>query len=195
MTHPWQLGWPEEANQRMRELHAEGLSATESAKKLALEFGVTVSRNAVISKWYRGGLTKGSAAAPTLGALKAPAVAKGPPNPVGANASRTYDEPPVAGALTERQKAVDAIAKAPKVMLDPAWGGCRWPLYRTTEAGEPLSCCNDRPNGKAYCAGHQRLAFIKTIPADQRAAEQALGSANRAAGGNPGGLKFSPRAA
>jgi hypothetical protein len=172
--------WPEPAVDRLKAMYLAGQSAAQTAKAISAEFGASISRLAVSGKINRLGLsrtvTQANEAQKAHGArraaarnLKAPPVPKGPPNPVGANASRTYEAPPVDGPLTDRQKAVDAIAISPKVMLDPAWGGCRWPLYRTTSDGTPLSCCNDRPAGKQYCPGHHRLAFQATRPADAKA--------------------------
>lgn len=49
--------WTEERSSRLRALHSEGLSASQIARLLNVEFGMDKTRNAIIGKLHRFGLT------------------------------------------------------------------------------------------------------------------------------------------
>lgn len=185
---------------RLKELIGLGNSAVQIAKLLSTEFG-RVSRSGVLGKARRMGLTLGDAARAkeirTIHVRRI--VAASPPPVVKAPAAIPSQAPTQAFTPSnpERAERIDAIATEPKTLLDPAFGGCRWPLYRTAEDGSHLFCCNARPVGRPYCDGHARFATTKTLPAQMKAEEQSLTNANQKAnrGSQANNLVFSPRAA
>lgn len=172
---------------RLKALLTQGHSAAQAANVLSKEF-VAVSRAAVIGKASRMGLTLGNPKrAQEVRTIQVRRIAASSPAPIA----------PLPASLTNpsRLAEVDAIATAPKVITDPAFGGCRWPLHRTSEDGQTLHCCNSR-EAAPYCPGHARLAFAKTQPSDARRAEAAQIAANQKAnaGAHRNALTFSPRA-
>lgn len=187
------FSWHDAAVSRLKVLHGRGDTFTQIARALSVEFGAPISRNAAIGKISRLGLS-GSAETVKIKReafaarramarpLKAPPVAKGPPNPTGSNSIKRVHVAPVETAPTasaaEREREIDAIAANPKVMLDPAWSGCRWPLFRTADDGAILSCCNTKPFGQPYCEGHQRLNFQKARTPEQIAADAKIWARN-----------------
>lgn len=181
-----------EAADLLASLHRQGKSFTEIAKALSAQFKTPVSRSAAIGKAQRLGLCgtkedarqlqlkRGEARRLELGIakreLKAPTVKKAGPNPIGANSSRTYAPLPVM-TISERQVYLDAIAADPKTISDPAFGGCRWPLYRAADDGQTIMCCNARET-VPYCAGHTRFAFQKHRTPDQIEADAEVWASN-----------------
>lgn len=183
------FSWSPEAVEALKTMHGNGKSFTEIAKALSVQFKTPISRSAAIGKAQRSGLCgtkedarqkqlkRGAARRLELGIiqraprpLRAPPVAKGAPNPIGANSSRVYVLPKALSA-SEREAMLDAIATEPKTMLDPAWGGCRWPLHRTTDDGDALFCCNARQQKAVYCEGHTPFATQKARTPEQIAAD------------------------
>lgn len=53
------INWTEEIIERLTEHRKDGLSASESCAKLTAEFGIEFTRNMVIAKRYRMGMTSG----------------------------------------------------------------------------------------------------------------------------------------
>jgi hypothetical protein len=155
---------------RLKLLHGEGYSAGQMAQVLSREFEA-VSRNAVIGKASRLGLEFSPQRIPV------------------ATPEETYGAARSV-VLTDRQKAVDAIAKDPKVIADRAFGGCRWPLYRPADDGQHLICCNERKAKAVYCPGHARLAFQSTRSAEAKANDAATWATNiERSGAQPGATR------
>lgn len=184
--------WPAEAVETLKALHKKGHSFSEITKVICAQFKVSVSRSAIIGKAQRIGicgsaeqarqlqLKRNEARRTELGITKrqirAPAVKKSAPNPTGANSLRTLKPLPVM-TISERQVYLDAIATDPKTISDPAFGGCRWPLYRAADDGQTLMCCNAREVAP-YCAGHTRFAFQKHRTPDQIEADAEVWASN-----------------
>jgi len=160
------LTWTKERVELLTKLWIEGLSASQIAAKL----GEDVSRNAVISKAHRLGLTHGEAKrvrtprsrkprspdpAPTDQASShdEPTPVSMPPTPVAAN------EPPAAlpAPLPIRGEAVAPRSEGVTIM-ELREGVCRWPL------GDPSTpefrFCGARANtGLPYCTHHAQIAY------------------------------------
>jgi GcrA cell cycle regulator len=152
----------EKAAPRKRRAHANDIWTTERTEQLKIHFEaglscrqiasqIGVTRNAVIGKLNRLGLSRGRGAA-------------GAPERTGPRTRRR-------GALTQRHilQAVFAEAPPPAVeelvasaerctLLELAAGKCRWPLT-DPDAKDFFFCGNRSVAGLSYCAGHARLAY------------------------------------
>lgn len=180
MTNP---GWTHERVERLKVLWSAGKSASEIAREL--QGGVT--RNGVIGKVHRLGLSgretpsalqtkvvRGVRApvvkkAPASGSIYAPA--SRPPKPTGAAVlfSRPSASDPVeAEKLRAEHRAVGEAAikaTAAQTVASPdaspfleARHGCKWPIG---EGAAMLFCCNPVERGN-YCAGHAQIAYTAT---------------------------------
>jgi GcrA cell cycle regulator len=148
-TDPPGATWTRERVEQLRSLTEAGLSCAQIARKLG------VSRNAVIGKLNRLGISRG----------RTPAAARPPAPPSMAARPRRPN------ILAQRQilRAVYAEAPAPAAdaaiagggrcsLLDLAKGKCRWPLS-DPGASDFSFCGNAAVAGLPYCAGHARLAY------------------------------------
>ncbi|HVK41200.1 MAG TPA: GcrA family cell cycle regulator [Phenylobacterium sp.] len=153
-------GWSEARVARLKALLAQGLSARQIAQALR-----AVSRNAVIGKIHRLGLTGGGPpsapgrrARPSArpgGRRKAPSP---PPPPPSGGAPATA----AAAALARPRAApVDAVGLAADLAALPR-RACRWPIGDPRDAafswcGRPVA---PTPTGRAsYCEGHRARAY------------------------------------
>jgi GcrA cell cycle regulator len=136
--------WTTERLELLKGHFAAGLTC----RQIAAEIGV--SRNAVIGKLSRLGLTRdrppGSEARP-----KKPRERRGRslPRLQFEMLRQVYEESPVSGAevVSEHRCSLFELSKE----------HCRWPVNAETEA---FSFCGNTPlAGLPYCAGHTRLAY------------------------------------
>jgi len=140
--------WTDDRIGRLKILWLEGQTAEQIARTLAN--GIT--RNAVLGKVHRMGLSVGRAAGPTRAPTKAE------PRPRAARLVR-----PMAATTGV---AVPVVAPAmPSPVPEPGGAtvqsvgrdGCRWPL------GDPLttgfSLCGNRVERGAYCGAHAQIAY------------------------------------
>jgi hypothetical protein len=206
--------WSDEAIAMLRKLHGRGDSSRVIADALARHFKVSLTRNAVIGKRMRMGMTRSEEfkAAAIAGQNKRCAAQKR------AEAERQQKIAERAAARLAMQRAADeerqqksgkpkegnvivlntrvhpdVYALAPKVMMDPGFCGCRWPLERTAENGEMLFCCNATPDPlDTYCPDHKRRAYQRTRTPAQIAADEAHREA-RIIRARAMGLKQGPR--
>jgi GcrA cell cycle regulator len=145
--------WTPERIEQLRNCVTSGLSCSQ----IAAEIGVT--RNAVIGKIHRLGLSPGRpAAAP---ARSCPPRARPP--------RRQFLRVMFAQApsLASDEAATVAIESTQRCSLtELAQGKCRWPI------GDPCAadfafCGNEAVAGFSYCSGHARMAY--RVPARRRA--------------------------
>jgi GcrA cell cycle regulator len=148
--------WTTERVQQLRAYVNAGLTCGE----IALEIGVT--RNAVIGKIHRLGLSPGTTGAP--------------PGPRQSQRIRPrMTQRRIVHAIFAGSPGISEIAElAPGPvesaercsLLELAHGKCRWPL--NDPADEDFSFCgNDVAAGMSFCAGHVRMAY--RFPARRRA--------------------------
>jgi GcrA cell cycle regulator len=149
------MSWDDNRIEQLKKLWSEGLSASQIAAELG---GVT--RNAVIGKVHRLGLS---------GRAKAKPVAAARPRKVVKTAARTstvsfrgnlavvemVDAEPVVEPV--RENVVIPMSRRVSIM-ELREGVCRWPL------GDPLHsdfayCGADCSAAKTYCEAHSRVAF------------------------------------
>jgi len=140
--------WTPERIEQLRSCVSRGMTCSQIAAAIG------VSRNAVIGKIHRLGISSGRPAG-------APARANCPPrarHPRGPTQRRllrlAYAQAPLDAILSD----VVVISLHPCTLVDIDRHQCRWPI------GDPatpnfLFCGNDAIRGFAYCVGHARLAY------------------------------------
>ncbi|MEP9352718.1 GcrA family cell cycle regulator [Xanthobacter sp. KR7-65] len=170
------MSWTDERVELLKKLWSEGLSASQIASELG-----EVTRNAVIGKVHRLGLSGRAKAAPApvrprtgtatpAGGPPGTARPAGRPESQGARPQRpaTIGNTALAAELDDAPEEAPAPAPAPVDNVVPMTQGCsimqltestcRWPL------GEPgtdsFHFCGGRSNpGMPYCATHARIAY------------------------------------
>jgi GcrA cell cycle regulator len=141
-------GWSDGRVARLREHHALGLTAAESARRLG-----GVSKNAVISKRHRLGLFSSlerAAEEPdrtVRGERRGARAAFAGPPPLPIEPLPNMDRPPPAGAQ-------------PKPLAARGPGQCAWPLGPAEQPGDfrTLFCCAPIEGGRTYCPCHAARA-------------------------------------
>ncbi|MGY6628048.1 MAG: GcrA family cell cycle regulator [Oceanicaulis sp.] len=157
------MAWTEERVETLKKLWADGLSASQIAKQLG---GVT--RNAVIGKVHRLGLSGRAApsrpvrrpvARPAAARAPRPAAAAAPAPRVRADAAA---EPVPAPAPVQTLPApVDAKRMANgeyATVLTLREGMCKWPIGDPSDAEFRFCGRSTRPGG-AYCEAHAQMAY------------------------------------
>jgi GcrA cell cycle regulator len=140
--------WTPERIEELRGCVERGMTCSQIAAAIG------VSRNAVIGKIHRLGLSSGRPAG-------APARANCPPrarHPRGPTQRRLLRLAYAQAPLEEILSAVVVISTHPCSLIDIDAHQCRWPI------GDPatqnfLFCGNDAISGLTYCVGHARMAY------------------------------------
>jgi GcrA cell cycle regulator len=141
--------WTAERIEQLRHCVVTGLTCSE----IAAEIGV--SRNAVIGKIHRLGLSSGRPAGAQ--ALGCPPRARRPRAPTQSRMLRlAYAQAENGGEPIVFNTTVDSVQPCPLVEL--AERKCRWPI------GDPVKpdfafCGNEAIAGFTYCVGHARMAY------------------------------------
>ena len=164
------LPWTDERVELLKKLWADGLSASQIAAKLA--GGVT--RNAVIGKVHRMGLsgrvTRNRVSTPRTRKTREPSHPGRPsvaptPRSIGANALKPLAEiepEPIADPVPIRVADIPEGERVTILMLSEKT--CRWPIG--DPGSEDFCFCGQPPKaGSPYCAGHAALAYQ---PASER---------------------------
>ncbi|MFN3835324.1 MAG: GcrA family cell cycle regulator [Glycocaulis sp.] len=182
------MAWTDERVETLKKLWADGLSASQIAKQLG---GVT--RNAVIGKVHRLGLSGRAAPTPPTRRVAPPKLA--PRVRPASNTTASRSKPATAnGAAVPALRPVTPV-QAPveperlpsgefATVLTLREGMCKWPV------GDPADpsfrfCGRKTSAGDAYCEAHAQLAYQpqakrKRKPADDaRAVLDSLASARR----------------
>jgi GcrA cell cycle regulator len=139
--------WTPERVEQLRTCVNAGLSCSQ----IALEIGVT--RNAVIGKINRLGLSPGSRVA-----------APGLPRPRSLRTERMSQRRILRAIFAEPVVEMTMIEMAPVEsadrcsLLELEHGKCRWPINDPGEVDFAF-CGNDAVAGMSYCAGHVRVAY------------------------------------
>ena len=148
--------WTPERIEQLRNCVVSGLSCSQ----IAAEIGVT--RNAVIGKIHRLGLSPGRPAAP---ARSCPPRARRPRlSPQRQFLRLMFAQAPSLASDEAPAASIDSTQRCSLTEL--AQGQCRWPI------GDPCAadfafCGNEVVTGCSYCAGHARMAY--RVPARRRA--------------------------
>jgi GcrA cell cycle regulator len=135
----------------LRDLHKQGLSASQIAKRISGSIGITISRNSVIGKIHRLGLQGHKPIKRTQPRRPAPKRVR---KDLEAAPSTVYTPPP----MLETLKLPPAQARGAAAAIDALVPGtCRWPV------GDPQDlefrfCGHEAPVGASYCKHHGQLS-------------------------------------
>jgi len=151
--------WTPERVERLRSCVVTGLTCSQIAAQIG------VSRNAVIGKLHRLGLSSGR---PPGGAARScPPRAARPRAPSQRRLLRLMwqNGAPAAGG---NASVANVDSAQPCSFLDLDRGKCRWPLEVSgAGSGDLTFCGNAAPDSIPYCAGHARMAY--RVPARRSA--------------------------
>ena len=143
--------WTPERVEQLRSCVITGLTCSQIAAQIG------VSRNAVIGKLHRLGLSSGR---PPGGAARTcPPRAARPRAPSQRRLLRLMFSNG-APAASGNASAASVDSAQPCSLLDLDRGKCRWPLEVSGAGSGGLTFCgNAAPDGISYCAGHARMAY------------------------------------
>jgi GcrA cell cycle regulator len=183
------MAWTDERVETLKKLWADGLSASQIAKQLG---GVT--RNAVIGKVHRLGLSGRAAPSRPTRRIATPKLAPRPrtatsSSPASAKAKPSNGSEPA----VVRASAPAPVPVEPHVLpsgdyatvLTLREGMCKWPVGDPADASFRF-CGHKTTPGQAYCEAHSQMAYQpqakrKRKPADDaRAVLDSLASGRRA---------------
>ncbi len=165
MTNPTTTAtWTPERVEQLRSFVVTGLTCSQ----IAAEIGVT--RNAVIGKIHRLGLSPERPAAALAPARSCPQRVRQPRRLAHRRMLRLIhaEAPRVADGASAETVSVDSAQRCS--LLELAQGKCRWPLgdgVSNSGAADFVFCGNETAAGFSYCAGHARMAY--RLPARRRA--------------------------
>ena len=139
--------WTTERVDLLKSYFNSGLSCAQIAGEIG------VSRNAVIGKINRLGLSRGRRTG-------APRTRVGAPM----RRPRVLTQRHALQALFASEPvAVDVVSAHPCSLLDLAADTCRWPIG-TVSTADFTFCGNTAAAGMSYCAGHARIAYRLSAP-------------------------------
>jgi len=171
-----EVGWSPARAELVRLHHALGLSAALSARLIG-----GVSRNAVISKRRRMGLTGANPlqAANRVFRTCHPASGPGPlVSAVSLALPRSYIDPlePPCEPLPFMDSPPPPDAD-PKILAERSRGECAWPLGPAEVEGDhrTLFCCAPVRRGRSYCGAHAAAALSQEPPPPLRLRRSDLG--------------------
>jgi GcrA cell cycle regulator len=148
--------WTPDRIEQLRSCVAAGMTCSE----IAAEIGVT--RNAVIGKIHRLGLSSGRpAGAPARASMDCPPRARHPRVPTQRRLLRLA----YAQASLSEQATLSVASAHPCSLVEIAERQCRWPIGDPA-AADFVFCGNDAITGFTYCIGHARMAY--RAPASRR---------------------------
>ncbi|WP_406856327.1 GcrA family cell cycle regulator [Alsobacter sp. KACC 23698] len=175
------MSWTDERVELLKKLWNQGLSASQ----IAAELGGGVTRNAVIGKVHRLGLS-GRAKTPSPQQQRPRKVTRAPSHPL----SHGSSAPIVRGNLAVMPKAIPApapvaeLAPVPRndvvipmservTIMELRESMCRWPH------GDPTSedfrfCGAKSPPGTPYCNYHSQIAYQPSVDRRRAAARMAV---------------------
>lgn len=169
------MGWTSEMVEHLTTRWREQTSATELAHELSGMAGRAVTRNAVLGKVHRLGLT-GAGAKPHHTRPEHDKRERAVAAPVSVSV-----QPAAASTFMARLEAVKiepspeppswAVGGVPMFPEGPAalpMTACRWPLWGETRTG--MVCGATCKDGKPYCAAHCKIAYQP--PAERKPSEK-----------------------
>lgn len=160
------MAWTENTILRLRVLWHQGLSCSQVADKLNLQFGTSFTRNSVIGKIHRLGDELSRVA--RVSAVYEPEEKTKVPRPKRTQMKRKRPKwnPEAAELESTAQPYVESTPMSDleipleqrKTLMELTSGDCRWPV------GDPCTadfffCGGQRKNGLPYCAGHCARGF------------------------------------
>ncbi len=144
------MGWTEERVEVLKKLWLDGFSASQIAKQL----GDGLTRNAVIGKVHRLGLSgRAAPSQPQRPAFKATRPPR--PSPVAQPAVARRPEPVVAAPQPPAVYACEETGAATVLTLGSHM--CKWPIG--DPSSDSFSFCGRASNEGPYCVQHARVAY------------------------------------
>ena len=144
------MGWTEERVEVLKKLWLDGFSASQIAKQL----GDGLTRNAVIGKVHRLGLSgRAAPSQPQRPAFKASRPAR--PAPATQAPAVRRPEPVVAAPRPSVVFACEEIGSATVLTLGSHM--CKWPIG--DPSSDSFSFCGRASNDGPYCVQHARVAY------------------------------------
>ncbi len=146
--------WTSDRTDTAKKLWLEGQSATQIARKL----NCGLSRNAVIGKLTRMGLSRHGAAHPDVVRAKKPAPA---PRAKPRAPASSLGRPPAEGKLAPELGLVEAAEQAPadpdqlKTLLEKGHRECSWPIGSAHPQRGQLFCARPTAFRQPYCDVHR----------------------------------------
>lgn len=154
------MGWTDERVESLKRLWQDGLSASQIAKQLG-----GVSRNAVISKVHRLGLSnRPSASKPARPAYKAPRPARPPAERPTQHRVDAAPKPPPPPPPPPVSYVEEGPGLATVLTLDAHM--CKWPIGDPRKA--TFTYCGRRRNEGPYCIEHARVAYQPIVKNGKR---------------------------
>lgn len=160
--------WTDERVERTKVLHLDGLTASQVARKISAEFGVHITRNAVIGIIHRRGWGRGYSDIMRAKAANKTRVKRADSEAVRANREKlkmrnhNNPKPIVPGWRSEPWKSDEPEIVIPvgerKTIETLEANHCRWPIGEPGQEGFHF-CGRDRVPGVSYCLAHARRAF------------------------------------
>ncbi|CAL8974510.1 hypothetical protein RHODGE_RHODGE_03303 [Rhodoplanes serenus] len=166
--------WPVAA-ERAIALYRDGQSASQIAWLLASDYGVTVTRSAVLGLMRRRGVRRSERHGVTVVTQRMRAVAKG--RTIKVRCAPQALPPPARDRAPARPEAAPAAIAGPPggvALLDLQRGHCRFPLWPDdAPAGSERRFCGARrrdPDAPLdhYCPEHARLCWVAPYPDGRR---------------------------
>lgn len=165
MTDAAGVGWTDDRVETLKKLWADGLSASQ----IAAELGGGVTRNAVIGKVHRLGLSGRGKTSPSAGQPRPRKPTRPPSHPMtlvggarlgGAVVARAPAATPGIQPQPERLREEDVVIPMSQrvTIMELREGMCRWPLGDPTTP-EFRFCGAQSFAGIPYCAHHSRIAY------------------------------------
>lgn len=149
MTNQFSAGWDEHAASILTTMWRDGLSLTEISQRLSQQLGRSWSRNAIMGKVDRLGLSRQNRQAPA-----APRIPGKPgPKPKYPIPTQFKAPPP-----PEAYKPAPEILVGTVRPLDRKACHCRWPVGDPS-ADDFLFCGREKVEGKPYCRDHMAVAY------------------------------------
>jgi GcrA cell cycle regulator len=149
--------WTPERVEQLRSFVVTGLTCSQ----IAAQIGVT--RNAVIGKIHRLGLSPGR---PAGGATRTCPPRARQPRAAGQRKLLRLMWSDGAPAADAEATSATVESAQPCSLLDLERGKCRWPVGEPAGA-DLIFCGNAAADGFSYCAGHARMAY--RVPTRRRA--------------------------
>ena len=146
------MGWTEERVEVLKKLWLDGFSASQIAKQL----GGGLTRNAVIGKVHRLGLSgRAAPSQPQRPAFKASRPARPAPAPQAAPVLRRPEPALAVAEPTPLAFACEEAGSATVLTLGSHM--CKWPIGDPSSEG--FSFCGRASNDGPYCVQHARVAY------------------------------------
>ena len=155
--------WAPEHSDALREHLAKGMSFSEVAKAINSRFNTTYSRNAVLGRATRMGLTGEGRSTSPSGDRPAAMRGIGEARPTEPRMPACWLIPVFKRGKPKKLRCVE-IEPRHLSLVDVEHGDCRYPYGGDEDDGAITFCGHPRRTGSSYCTPHFHLSRIPTPP-------------------------------